>query len=190
MEEEKDQQEFNELDEAVGFSKVIHKITESQKIVVGHNMFLDILYTIQQFVSPLPEDYEEFKEVMKTSLPKFLDTKLMALTPPLKEDIPNSTLEDLVKILDQAPFKMPKVLSGTDHPGYSLGSNDKYHEAGFDAFITGVCFIAMSNRLAKITENQETSNVWPNEKYLSPFLNKVCHFHANNRITKRHSTIP
>ena len=49
------------MDEAVGFCKVIHKISESKKIVVGHNMFLDILYTLQQFVAPLPEDYDEFK---------------------------------------------------------------------------------------------------------------------------------
>jgi hypothetical protein len=31
--------------------------------------------------------------------------------------------------------------------GYSLDeTNEKYHEAGFDAFITGLCFIALSNR--------------------------------------------
>ena len=58
---ERDRLEFAEVDEAVGFCKVIHKITESKKIVVGHNMFLDILYTLQQFVAPLPEDYDEFK---------------------------------------------------------------------------------------------------------------------------------
>ena len=51
------------MDEAVGFCKVIHKISESKKIVVGHNMFLDILYTLQQFVAPLPEDYDEFKVI-------------------------------------------------------------------------------------------------------------------------------
>ncbi len=31
----------------------------------------------------------------------------------------------------------------------------------------------MSNRLANITENQVLDNIWPNDKYLSPFLNKV-----------------
>ena len=61
IQEDRDRLEFTELDEAVGFCKVIHKISESKKIVVGHNMFLDILYTLQQFVAPLPEDYDEFK---------------------------------------------------------------------------------------------------------------------------------
>jgi hypothetical protein len=58
---DRDRLEFAEVDEAVGFCKVISKISESRKIVVGHNMFLDILYTLQQFVAPLPEDYDEFK---------------------------------------------------------------------------------------------------------------------------------
>jgi len=170
---ERDLAEFAEVDEAVGFCKVIHKISESKKIVVGHNMFLDILYTLQQFVAPLPEDYDEFKELMKASLPNIIDTKLMANTPPLKEDIIGSTLEELVKIMDQGPFKLPKLANGLDHPGYSLESTDKYHEAGYDAFITGLCFISMSNRLAKLTQNVDQDNVWPNDKYLSPFINKV-----------------
>ena len=74
---------------------------------------------------------------MKASLPNIIDTKLMANTPPLKEDIIGSTLEELVKIMDQGPFKLPKLANGLDHPGYSLESTDKYHEAGYDAFITG-----------------------------------------------------
>ena len=53
--------EINEVEEAAGFCKVISKIRDSKKIVVGHNMFLDVLYTLQQFVAPLPEDYDEFK---------------------------------------------------------------------------------------------------------------------------------
>ena len=138
MQEDRNRLEFAELDDAVGFSKVIRKICESKKIVVGHNMFLDLLYTLEQFVAPLPEDYDEFKELIKTSLPKIVDTKLMALTPPLKEDIISSILEDMVKTVNQAPFELPKLTSGLDQPGYSLESTDKYHEAGYDAFITGI----------------------------------------------------
>ena len=40
--------EISEVEEAAGFCKVISKIRDSKKIVVGHNMFLDILYTLQQ----------------------------------------------------------------------------------------------------------------------------------------------
>ena len=54
---------------------------------------------------------------MKSSLPRIIDTKLMAMTPPLKEDIIGSTLEELVKIMDQDPFKLPNLANSDDHPG-------------------------------------------------------------------------
>ena len=57
---------------------------------------------------------------MKASLPNIIDTKLMANTPPLKEDIIGSTLEELVKIMDQGPFKLPKLANGLDHPSNCL----------------------------------------------------------------------
>ena len=47
-EAERDQSEVEELDSAVGFSKVIRKITASKKLVVGHNMLLDICFTLNQ----------------------------------------------------------------------------------------------------------------------------------------------
>ena len=146
LEEEKDQQEFQDLDAAVGFAKVIRKISESKKVVVGHNMLLDLCHTIQQFVAPLPEEYEEFKLLVNATLPKIVDTKLMASTSPLREEIANTSLEELLKTVSQAPFKLPKVESDDESSGYEMGDKaiEKYHEAGYDAFITGLCFIGKS----------------------------------------------
>ena len=143
LEEEKDRQEFQDLDAAVGFAKVIRKISESKKVVVGHNMLLDLCHTIQQFVAPLPEEYEEFKLLVNATLPKIVDTKLMASTSPLREEIANTSLEELLKTVSQAPFKLPKVESDDESSGYEMGDKaiEKYHEAGYDAFITGLCFI-------------------------------------------------
>ncbi len=72
LEEDRDSQELEELEQAAGFAKVIQKISESKKMIVGHNMFLDLLYTIQQFVAPLPEDYEEFKQMIHSVWPKVI----------------------------------------------------------------------------------------------------------------------
>ena len=86
-------------------------------------MLLDLCHTLQQFVAPLPEDYDLFKDLVVRTFPKVMDTKLLASTSPLKEDIPNSALEELLKTLNASPFKMPKVESelGTT-PGYKLGN--------------------------------------------------------------------
>ena len=58
---ESEQAEINNLEENLGFSRVIQRITESGKLVVGHNMLLDVAYTLNQFAAPLPSDYSEFK---------------------------------------------------------------------------------------------------------------------------------
>lgn len=174
LERERDQSEFIELEEALGFSKIIQTMVESKKPIIGHNCFLDLLYTIQQFIAPLPEDYQDFKSLISQKMPNVFDTKLMATTTPLRDDIENSTLENMIKTLEQAPFKLPKIESRNDIPGYSLEDKaEKYHEAGFDAFVTGLCFIAMSNRLANIKEKSKKDNVWPNDEFLAPFVNKI-----------------
>ncbi|KAL4678221.1 hypothetical protein H8959_020895 [Pygathrix nigripes] len=46
--------EKEELNDAVGFSRVIHAIANSGKLVIGHNMLLDVMHTVHQFYCPLP----------------------------------------------------------------------------------------------------------------------------------------
>jgi poly(A)-specific ribonuclease len=68
-----------------------------------------------------------------------------------REEIRNSSLEELLKTVKNDPYKIPEMIPDKSQglAGYSLGeTNEKYHEAGYDAFITGLCFIALSNRYA------------------------------------------
>uniref|UniRef100_A0A2D4H544 Uncharacterized protein n=2 Tax=Micrurus corallinus TaxID=54390 RepID=A0A2D4H544_MICCO len=83
-EQEKRAREQEELRDAVGFSRVIHALANSGKLVVGHNMLLDVMHTIHQFYCSLPEDFREFKELATCVFPRLLDTKLMASTQPFK----------------------------------------------------------------------------------------------------------
>ena len=69
-----------------------------------------------------------------------------------REEIRNSSLEELLKTVKNDPYKIPDMIPDKTQglAGYSLGeTNEKYHEAGYDAFITGLCFIALSNRYAR-----------------------------------------
>ena len=52
---------MDNLEGTMGFTRVIQRITESGKLVVGHNMLLDVAFTLNQFAAPLPTDYSEFK---------------------------------------------------------------------------------------------------------------------------------
>lgn len=40
------------------------------KTIVGHNMLLDLCHIIRQFVTPLPADYAEFKNLVHNLFPR------------------------------------------------------------------------------------------------------------------------
>eukprot|EP00092_Neocalanus_flemingeri_P106421 GFUD01136549.1.p1 GENE.GFUD01136549.1~~GFUD01136549.1.p1 ORF type:complete len:612 (+),score=182.67 GFUD01136549.1:44-1879(+) len=171
----KDQAELSDLEEAFGFSRVIQKMTESGKLVVGHNMILDIAHTLNQFCGPLPETYQDFKVMTTAVFPQLLDTKLMANTIPFKQEIFNSSLEELHKAVCLPPYNLPPVPPKYSGSGYKADSSN-FHEAGFDAYITGLCFIAMSNRLGLLCgagDKTKAGRVLPDSQLVHPFLNKL-----------------
>ncbi|XP_041435221.1 poly(A)-specific ribonuclease PARN-like isoform X2 [Xenopus laevis] len=171
MEQQKQAKEREELDDAVGFSRIIQAISSSAKLVVGHNMLLDIMHTIHQFFCQLPDELNEFKEVTNCVFPRVLDTKLMASTNPFKEIIYNTSLAELEKRLKEAPFKPPKVDSAEGFPSYNTAS-EQLHEAGYDAYITGLCFISMANYLGSFLSPPK-GYVSSQSKIIRPFFNKL-----------------
>ncbi|OBS74666.1 hypothetical protein A6R68_14788 [Neotoma lepida] len=65
-----------------------------------------------------------------------------------EQDIINNTsLAELEKRLKETPFDPPKVESAEGFPSYDTAS-EQLHEAGYDAYITGLCFLSMANYLA------------------------------------------
>lgn len=76
------------------------------KLVIGHNMLLDVCHVINQCYFPLPEDYSEFKELVNCVFPKLMDTKCMSSLPPFKDHVSSSVLDHLYKTLSEGPFKM------------------------------------------------------------------------------------
>ncbi|KAM9856589.1 poly(A)-specific ribonuclease PARN [Aulostomus maculatus] len=170
-EQQKLEREQEELNDAVGFSRVIHAISKSGKLVVGHNMLLDVMHTIHQFYCPLPEDLQDFKEVTMCVFPRLLDTKLMASTQPFKELITNTSLAELEKQLKENPFKAPQIETAECFPSYDT-AQEQLHEAGYDAYITGLCFISMANYLGSFLTPPKTY-ISARSKLIEPFFNKL-----------------
>ncbi|XP_063125345.1 poly(A)-specific ribonuclease PARN isoform X9 [Rattus norvegicus] len=144
-EQEKYAKEQEELNDAVGFSRVIHAIANS--------------------------DLNEFKEMTTCVFPRLLDTKLMASTQPFKDIINNTSLAELEKRLKETPFDPPKVESAEGFPSYDTAS-EQLHEAGYDAYITGLCFISMANYLGSLLSPPKTC-VSARSKLIEPFFNKL-----------------
>ncbi|XP_023814352.1 poly(A)-specific ribonuclease PARN [Oryzias latipes] len=170
-EQQKLEREQEELNDAVGFSRVIHAISKSGKLVVGHNMLLDVMHTIHQFYCSLPEDLQDFKEVTMCVFPRLLDTKLMASTQPFKELINNTSLAELEKQVKESPFKAPAVETAEGFPSYDT-AQEQLHEAGYDAFITGLCFISMANHLGSFLTPPK-AHISAHSKLIEPFFNKL-----------------
>uniref|UniRef100_A0AAQ5ZY03 Poly(A)-specific ribonuclease PARN n=1 Tax=Amphiprion ocellaris TaxID=80972 RepID=A0AAQ5ZY03_AMPOC len=141
------------------------------KLVVGHNMLLDVMHTIHQFYCPLPEDLQDFKEVTMCVFPRLLDTKLMASTQPFKELITNTSLAELEKQLKENPFKSPQVETTERFPSYDT-AQEQLHEAGYDAYITGLCFISMANYLGSFLTPPK-AYISARSKLIEPFFNKL-----------------
>uniref|UniRef100_A0A674CVN7 Poly(A)-specific ribonuclease PARN n=1 Tax=Salmo trutta TaxID=8032 RepID=A0A674CVN7_SALTR len=129
-ERQKQEREQEELNDAVGFSRVIHAISKSGKLVVGHNMLLDVMHTIHQFYCVLPE--------------------VQTRTIYMNELINITSLAELQKQLKESPFKSPKVVTAEGFPSYDT-AQEQLHEAGYDAYITGLCFISMCSYNASVS---------------------------------------
>lgn len=173
-EEEKDNKKREkdklEMKQAVGLSHLLKKIVESGKTIVGHNMLLDLCHIVHQFFTQLPNDYLEFKTLIHGLFPRLLDTKVICQSQQFKEHITSSNLSVLLDIVSKSPFSIPDV-EPVEGRSYSV-STEKSHEAGYDAYITGLCFIALSNYFGTL-QKSENATVLANSPLLNPFLNKL-----------------
>lgn len=135
-----------QLNDQVGFTQVVRKILESGKVLVGHNLVLDLLHLINKTVHPLPEHLDNFKTLVKTTIPTVYDTKLIAKDPPFCVDIPFTALGSLYKDLCEK-YEPPTFALEEGYASHSCEEEGKAHNAGYDAFMTGVCFVTMVKKL-------------------------------------------
>ncbi|XP_076298678.1 poly(A)-specific ribonuclease PARN isoform X2 [Lasioglossum baleicum] len=159
-----------EIKEAVGLSALMKKIADSGKLIVGHNMLLDICHIVHKFFGPLPESYLEFKSLVHSLFPRILDTKVLCQSQQFKESVSSSNLNVLLERVSKSPFEIPEIES-IEGRSYSTLA-EKCHEAGYDAYITGICFIALCNYLGRL-QKPEVPIVLADSPLLNPFLDKL-----------------
>ncbi|KAJ8722536.1 hypothetical protein PYW07_003716 [Mythimna separata] len=162
----------------LGFSNIISLLEAAQKPIVGHNIFLDTILLHNQFIGPLPNQYSEFKRNIHNMLPYLYDTKYisheMAKKLSYHEVWKSNALQDLYEFF--AEGKCKKLQNGVNFIKLSRPFNVKqtYHEAGWDSFCSGYCFIRLGHWAA--CENRGSYRpVGPTETLsaLAPFCNKV-----------------
>ncbi|KAK9883461.1 hypothetical protein WA026_001640 [Henosepilachna vigintioctopunctata] len=171
IEQQKLDEDNKIFQEYIGFTKVLRYIVDSGVLVVGHNLMLDLVHTIDKFLTPLSEDYNEFKECTHALFPQILDTKFMSSREEFKDIINSNVLGHLLDSVKKEPFEIPKCEIEKGCCGYSL-EDKKEHEAAFDAFMTGISFLAMWNYLGK-DKNLETDEIFSDFNLLKPYINRI-----------------
>ncbi|KAG5676597.1 hypothetical protein PVAND_006420 [Polypedilum vanderplanki] len=167
LEKDKIRDDENSLIEKIGIRLLMKEISKSKKPIVAHNCLLDFFYILTQCFEDLPENYNDFKKLIHRIFPNIIDTKFIAHSDHLKEFFSSTVLNQVLERLQKPPFKEIELEWENPYNTYSLKS-PKEHEAGYDSFLTGYCFLALLDHLNVPLElNFEKS------KALAPFLNRI-----------------
>nr|XP_043621026.1 poly(A)-specific ribonuclease PARN isoform X2 [Erigeron canadensis] len=143
---------------AIGFRHVIDLLSSEQKLIVGHNCFLDIAHVCRKFIGPLPLNLKEFVTLVQKNFPYIIDTKILLngnSMLQLKMKKSSTSLAKAFAIICPhiasadnmlGPAQSPSVSVEVQVDDMSWNSGAK-HEAGYDAFMTGCIFAQACNLL-------------------------------------------
>ena len=158
--EESNNKFIKTIERARGVSNIWQEIVSNKKIIIGHNLSLDILYCFTHFGETLPENYDSFKQLVISSFNGIYDTKYLYNNLSPKEEIRSDL--PLEGIYEKLSTKFKDSVNVTIPNGFInyLSKMDKkeneYHQADFDAFITGLSFCYLyENYIAKNSEKEK-----------------------------------
>jgi len=143
--QEEMEKESELFDEAGAFNRVMKLLEKSKKPIIGHNMSLDLFYTVTNFFALAPDSLLEYKALLTGLFPLIFDTKVISNTRPLSSMCTRGTgLKNLTETIgnDLAPAD---VIFDTSLEGCEEMAS--YHDAGYDALCTGKCFISLTRSL-------------------------------------------
>jgi hypothetical protein len=140
--EAQDKKKRDEFDRILGFSKVWKELINFKKPVIGHNLYLDLLFSFEHYHGNNPFTFGRFKENVNECWPNLYDTKVLS-SEFGREDIGSKmNLEELYTKLQE--ITQISVSVGKGFTDYASGSADTFHDAGYDAFVTGSCYYMLS----------------------------------------------
>jgi poly(A)-specific ribonuclease len=152
--QKKMQQKKEKYLKKVGFQRVWQLLLDSKRPMVGHNCFCDLLFLYTHFqAAKLPDTINEFKMTFSKLFPTIFDTKFMVnqsqfmFAPPNNPRFKETHLAALYETLKGETTTMsssssPMIAFAAEFQKYAnlSSSDDKSHEAAFDAYMTGFIF--------------------------------------------------
>jgi poly(A)-specific ribonuclease len=129
---------LEKLRERAGFLRVWRLLTAARKPIVGHNLTYDLLFLMSHFHrSPLPSTLAECKATLHELFPAVWDTKLVAMQSGRYADTVLGKLHEA--LVSSAGVSAVPLAAGFE----SYEGAERCHEAGYDAYLTGVAHAAL-----------------------------------------------
>ncbi|XP_055353759.1 poly(A)-specific ribonuclease PNLDC1-like [Paramacrobiotus metropolitanus] len=130
--------------------KIFAQIIQEKKILVGFQLLQDLMFLVDTFYGPIPEDYADFKAIIREVFPNLYDGKVITQAVSRMENINGfghfdaPSLEELFSTMKSAKttgvFQYgPKFEQDDRHDHYD--TENKAHEAAYDAYMAGVVFL-------------------------------------------------
>ena len=190
--------QLRDLEHKKGFKKIIDAIfnkvvygsmdldeKSDQDIIkktklIGHNMSLDLMFIIANLGDSLPDEYIEFKKIIKNNFENIYDTKLIFEEFKRNEINRNNNLiiKDIKSVLDNMyPYlksRFNNSIKFVIQNGDQQFKEEQFHSAGYDSYITGICFLYMKqgDKAGQILENMKNKIFLMNSLYKCMDLNK------------------
>jgi hypothetical protein len=150
---------YEEVNKKKGVKKLFDAMIRKKSVLIGHNFNLDVLFIISHFGDSLPHTLKEYKEMLKKYFSKIYDTKYLFEN--LRQEYKEFKLENENTNLE-AIYTHLKTLSNNLNVSIDIHEEMRncyntestaYHEASFDAFVTGCAFLWMTHLTENKTEN-------------------------------------
>jgi len=146
------QDKMKEFNKKKGARKIFEAIVKRKCSIIGHNFTMDLLFTISHLGDPLPNTLKDFKDMLKNYFSAVYDTKYLFqnfsnIFKVDVEDISNTHLENVYTYLKNKFADQINIKLHDNFKGYYSADSGVYHEAAFDAYVTGAAFIWMAENL-------------------------------------------
>lgn len=167
----------------LGFTRIFRLLSDLRKPIVGHNFLNDLILIINTFDNPVPTSYNTFKDIAHNFFPSIFDTKtinfeLLNCIDEKKRWKGNNGLQDLYNFFKNEGGRhlvpgSPRIEINKEFDYYA---DDKFHDAGWDSYCTGYCFIRMAHCFAALNYGAHVRKTFMHSELLKAvdcFKNKV-----------------
>ncbi|KAI1805680.1 CAF1-domain-containing protein [Daldinia bambusicola] len=132
------EKEWNEHNKTFDFEKCEANLKKNRPTLVGHNVFMDLVYIYQSFFEPLPSNVDDFLTEIHKLFPRIADTKFM-YGRGKHMMAPDRNLDKIYDSYVKKPVPRIKLELGRNLPGP--------HHAGSDSSTTANLFLKQSHTL-------------------------------------------